>query len=363
MGFTVILKAQNDENASSFQHRISDIINPVKTYNYDDVVVLDTRSSLELPDSTLIKEITIKHSFFSIFDYTTYSEFITEAKDSVRYYSGNCFEVTYSSFHDKSSMRMFSHKIIGRIYKLDKKINFDSLQNKINKQILEKDSIKKIKPQKNFELTFGLQTINYVLYNKPWNMDRRHMVPDGFTDFFINFNKVERSKAINGLEYRYGLGFAKETSEAYPWIKLKELGINTKDTNVVIAHFLNLEYQLVVPLSITYKFLTLGIENRFRIYRDTIGSNLIDYYNPTNDEYGNEYLDIATKQNVNEYYSDFIGWYSLTFNIGFKFHGFGVKYNYLLLTSFENNRKVYNQWGFMIDYTIPLFDLKSRGKH
>lgn len=195
---------------------------------------------------------------------------------------------------------------------------------------------------------------------------------EGNLSFFLHFTHVKKSKT-KGLSYRYGLGLSREYLGIYPLLTLKDANISEIDS-VIIGEVNNWEYQLLLPISISYEFpnlfkqgyglrLTAGIENRLRVHRIATESYLVSNYS-FEDNLGDFFEDEKLTNLVNEKYSNFIRPYAMQANIGLEFLppeliSGGFKFINLIIHPFGKGQKLSRQFGVMVYINIPLFNLKK----
>ncbi|HYF02361.1 MAG TPA: hypothetical protein VEC36_03220 [Patescibacteria group bacterium] len=106
-----------------------------------DAYIFDAKQDLTIPASKLIKRINIKHDFIK----KTKETLIRECADSLRYYGGNCFKITY--YDDIpvifGSGQEFPDHMRGEIYALDDREMKDIRRQMKNDLLPEESSGKK----------------------------------------------------------------------------------------------------------------------------------------------------------------------------------------------------------------------------
>lgn len=339
-------------------------------YGQSDVVVISLEDDISVPDSNFIQEISIKRKFFK----KSYSKLIAQAVDSASTYEGNCLKITY---HDKSESTSIKQKeypdyLRANIYNIDNTLKTE-IEGVIEDNQIESDSLlRSRKTSKDFEISLGMQYASFHLENNEgFNIDEKGGL-EGYFNFFFDFNRVFKFKNDPKLNFRIGIGAARENLIFSPLVTLEEAGISNTDS-IRVAEVENWEYQLLFPISISYEFpnliksgfgirIILGVENRYRMFRARTENVLIANYS-LGDDSGVVYENEQLSNKTNDHFSGFITPYSMQVNIGIgllnhELGSGGIRFTNLLIPSFGEGQKIKEQFGLMVYIDIPLFDHK-----
>jgi hypothetical protein len=336
-----------------------------------EVLVINLEDSIAIPDSNFIQEIRIKRKLLK----RTLPQLKEQVADSARLYKGNCLQITY---HDKSKTttienRQFPDYIRAKIYAIDmaEKIRLTKI---VEQNEIRRDSLIRHRPtSKDFEISLGFQTSQFTLKDNPGFILRNNSPYNGSLNFFFHLNRVFKPQKNKQLNYRIGVGAAREYLGFYSLVTLEEAGIANTDT-IRIGEVENWEYQLLIPLSISYEFpnlikkgsgvrFFLGFENRIRLHRIATEATLVTNYD-FQANIGDYHEDEILMQKTNDLFSNFINPYSLQINLGIGFlqpelGSAGIKVTNMLIPSFGNGQKFTRQVGFLFFLELPLFNRKK----
>ncbi len=219
-----------------------------------------------------------------------------------------------------------------------------------------------------YELNIGVQFARFHLEANPNYILGLEDYPGNYLNLFVHVNRVLRSKKNPRLQYRVGLGVAWESLTFSPFITVNEAGIAPLDS-VRISEFQNEEFQLHLPMSVAYDFpdflreglgcrLFFGLEHRLRVHRNDLDNSLVfgfDFQRNT----GQAYSDGGIQADVNAYYANFIGYYSLQLNLGVgimdsRLGSGGVKLTNLIVPAFREGQQLSRQLGLLLFLEVPL---------
>lgn len=326
-----------------------------------DVVVIDLEDDTMPPESKFIKEVRIKRKFLI----KTLGQLRAQAVDSAKIYRGNCLKITH--FDENKSLR-------ARIYHIRNYEQKHRIKDRVkrNKNIRDSLLINR-KTTSDYQLILGFQYSGFNLKKNPgYNLgDPEDWALYG--SFFFHLYRVFESKKVKRLKYHVGIGGAKNYFGIYPLVTLKETGIADIDS-IQVGEVGYWDYPLLVPISLSYELPNIykkgfgvrffvGVENSITLYRSKTESILTTNFD-SDKNIGDLYKDENLNKKVDDYFSEFVGPYSLQLNAGIGFidkerGSVGVKYTHMYISPFKKGQKINKQYGFLIFLEIPLFDIKK----
>lgn len=224
--------------------------------------------------------------------------------------------------------------------------------------------------QKDIELGIGTQIMPFQISgNDSYYLDLDSN-SSSIVNLYVQLSYLKESKKDDNLFYKIGLGVTREFMFGEPMLPIVETGISN-DNSLTILEISNLEYQLKIPLNISYALrrfkrgygfqLSVGLEPRIRVFHIGTGNLIISNYDPLEGT-GQKSLDEALFNKVNDYYFNKIKPFSLiaTLGGGLKFPkegaSIGYKLNYMVINPFKVNTKPLSRFGVTFFGIYPLFD-------
>ncbi|MDF1698761.1 MAG: hypothetical protein P1U56_23105 [Saprospiraceae bacterium] len=334
-----------------------------------DIILIPLEDKITIPDSNFTKEIHIKRGVFK----KSRTKLIEQAIDSTKWYDGNCLKITY--YDDRENTTITKGEIpdylSAKIYKLDEDKK-EEYRKGIERNQLRRDSVLiHRKTSKDFEIVFGVHYSKFNMKNNEGFIVEGKGDFEGYFNLFFHLNRVFVSSRNDHLHYRIGIGAAREYLSFYPLVTLENAGISNLES-IRIGEVGNWEYQVLVPMSISYELpnlikkgfglrFFLGMEHRFRIHQVKTQSLLVANYSFEKNR-GDVYENEPITQKVNELYANFINPYSLQVNFGIgllppEIGSGGIKLTHLAVPSFGKGQKINSQFGLMVYLEMPLFNL------
>lgn len=228
------------------------------------------------------------------------------------------------------------------------------------------------KYQKDIELGVGAQIMGYQFKENNNYFSSIDKKSNAIVNFYLQLSYLICSKKDDNLYYKVGLGVSREWIFGTPIIPIIKTGISN-DTSLTIVEISNLEYQLKIPLNVSYALprfrggygfqLSFGLESRIRIIHIGTGNLSQSNYNVL-DGSGQMNQDQMLFDEINDYYFNIIRPYSLvsTFGIGLKFPkegaSIGYKLNYLIIDPFRIKSSLKSKFGITLFGVYPLFNVR-----
>ena len=226
--------------------------------------------------------------------------------------------------------------------------------------------------QKDIELGIGCQLMSFDFEKNNNYFSGMEKNLNGLVNFYVQLSYINHMKKDDNFFYKLGVGISREYISIFPTIPITQTGLSN-DTSLTIVEMANLEYQLRVPLNISYALrrfknghgvqLSFGVEPRVKIIDRGTGTNIVRDFISL-DNYGEAYEEEFVYDIASQYYSDAFRPFSLfaTFGVGMKFPetgaSIGYKLNYMVISPLKIKTKFTSRFGITVFGIYPLFNIK-----
>jgi len=176
--------------------------------------------------------------------------------------------------------------------------------------------------------------------------------------FFFEVNRIFAAPKHQALELRLGLGIALAYHFFRPFVPVSDFGQNDFE-GVVVASVRNNEYQLLIPMELSYKVplgksylrAMLGNQAKIPVRADIHEIFLYENFDPNSPGF-EQLINPELADAAREHYSDFFRSYSVRaftgLSIGFPKFETGIQITTTLISPFGQNQKHGKNLGFRI---------------